>query len=87
MDEIKQTELEWAYGKLGTIDQKQKDIISNLVERIIDKVMHGPVSGLKKEASTPIGMLYSDTIQKLYNLEEESQDLEVSQDDNVKSWN
>ena len=86
MEIIKESELEWAFGKLDPMSEDEKKIIEKLAERIIDKVLHEPLTGLKKESSSTLGTLYSDTIQKIYNLDTE---LEIVEDteDNVKDWN
>lgn len=86
MESIKESELRWAYGKLDSLGQEQKNIIRNLVERIMDKVLHDPISGLKRESSTSTGILYSDTIQRLYNLDEELEMIESTEYD-IKDWN
>ncbi|MGI9533422.1 MAG: glutamyl-tRNA reductase [Thermodesulfobacteriota bacterium] len=86
MENIKQSELERALGKLDSLSQDQKNVVRNLVERIMDKVLHDPISGLKRESSTSIGILYSDTIQRLYNLDKELEMIESTEDE-IKDWN
>ena len=86
MENIKESELEWAYGKLNSLNQEQKDIVGKLVERIMNKVLHDPITGLKRESSTSIGILYSDTIQRLYNLDQELEMIENTEDE-IKDWN
>lgn len=86
MEDIKSGELERAYHKLGSLSPEQKKVIDSLADRIIDKVLHGPISGLKKESSTSVGMLYSETIQRLYDLDRRPEILQ-SDEENVKSWN
>lgn len=85
MEYIKTRELERAYGKLGPLEQEQKKVIDNLADRIIDKILHGPISGLKRESSTSVGMLYSETIQRLYGLDEKSE-IPQSDEENIKNW-
>jgi len=86
MESIKDIELERAYRKLDSLNQEQKDIVGNLVERIIDKVLHDPIAGLKRESSTSVGILYSDTIQRLYKLDEDLGMIESTEDE-IKDWN
>ncbi len=86
MEDMKTRELERAYGKLGPLEQEQKKVIDNLADRIIAKVLHGPISGLKRESSTSVGMLYSETIQRLYGLDEKSE-IPQSDEENINNWN
>ena len=85
MESIKETELERAFYKLDYLSNEQKNIVRHLAERIMDKVLHDPISGLKRESSTSDGMLYSDTVQKLYNLDQELEKVECIED-GIKDW-
>lgn len=71
-DEIKRTELEKALKKLGGISEREREIIEGMTSGIIGKILHCPVTNLKREASTLTGALYIDTIRKLFKLDEES---------------
>ena len=78
---IKKSELNRTFGKLDTLDDVQKDIINNLVDRLIGKMLHEPITNLKRESSSSLGAYYSDTIQKLYNLDKELELIEDLEDD------
>ena len=86
MESIKNKELEWGYGKLDSLSQEQKNIVGNLVERIVDKLLHDPILSLKRESLTSLGTLYSDAVRKLYNLDQELEMIENTEDD-IKTWN
>lgn len=81
MESIKRSELERIFGKLDTLDDTQKESISNFVDRLIGKMLHEPITNLKRESSTSLGAIYSDTIQKLYNLDKELELIEDMEDD------
>jgi len=81
MESIKRSELERIFGKLDTLDDTQKESISNFVDRLIGKMLHEPITNLKRESSSSLGAIYSDTIQKLYNLDEELELIEDMEDD------
>jgi len=81
MESIKRLELERVFGKLETLDDTQKENINNMVDRLIGKMLHEPITNLKKESSSSLGAIYSDTIQKLYNLDEELELIEDLEDD------
>ena len=81
MERIKRSELERTFEKLRTLDENQKESIQNLVDRLIGKMLHDPITSLKRESSTSLGALYSDTIQRLYNLDKEMDLIEDIDDD------
>jgi len=81
MESIKRSELERIFGKLDTLDDTQKESISNFVDRLIGKMLHEPITNLKRESSSSLGAIYSDTIQKLYNLDKELELIEDMEDD------
>ena len=81
MEIIKRAELERIFGKLETLDENQKESISNLVDRLVGKILHEPITNLKRESSSSLGALYSDTIQKLYNLDKELELIEDFDED------
>ncbi len=81
MDTIKRAELERVFGKLETLNETQKESISNLVDRLVGKMLHEPITNLKRESSSSLGALYSDTIQKLYNLDKEMELIEDIDED------
>jgi len=81
MESIKRLELERIFGKLDTLNDIQKESINDLVDRLIGKMLHEPITNLKRESSSSLGALYSDTIQKLYNLDKELELIEDMDDD------
>ena len=86
MESIKRTELERIFGKLDNLDDNQKESINKLVDRLIGKMLHEPITNLKRESSSSLGAIYSDTVQKLYNLDKELELIEDMEDD-VKDRN
>jgi glutamyl-tRNA reductase len=81
MESIKRSELERIFGKLDSLDDTQKESINNLADRLIGKMLHEPITNLKRESSSSLGAIYSDTIQKLYNLDKELELIEDMEDD------
>ena len=81
MESIKQLELERIFGKLDTLDLKQRESITDLVDRLVGKMLHEPITNLKRESSSSMGALYSDTIQRLYNLDKELELIEDLDED------
>ena len=78
---IKDIELEKALDKLDGISEEDKYIIELMASRIIGKILHNPLTNLKKESSTSMGALYVDSIKRLFELEKELLLLEEEEDE------
>ena len=85
-DLVKSTELERAYNKSQNLNSHDKEIINTLVNRVVDKMLHEPIVNLKKEASSPLGSIYADTVKRLYGLDN---NLKIAEDieDEIEDWN
>jgi len=68
---IKEIELEKAFDKLEGISEEDRYVIELMASRIIGKILHNPLTNLKKESSTSMGALYVDSIKRLFELEKE----------------
>lgn len=83
---IKDSELGKALDKLDSLSEEDKYTIELMASRIIGKILHNPLTNLKKESSTSMGALYVDSIKRLFELErellllEEEEDEAISQD-------
>jgi glutamyl-tRNA reductase len=85
---IKDRELEKALEKLEGISEKDKYIIELMASRIIGKILHNPLTNLKKESSTSLGALYVDSVKRLFDLEKELLLLEEEEDEaSLQDWN
>jgi glutamyl-tRNA reductase len=84
---IKEAELRKALDKLGSDDEKVKNIIESMASGIVGKILHDPLTNLKKESSTSLGALYMDSMQKLFELDNEFKVFEEEEDEaDVKDW-
>ena len=87
-EKVKDSELEKALEKLEGISEKDKYIIELMASRIIGKILHNPLTNLKKESSTSLGALYVDSVKKLFELEKELVLLEEEEDEaSSQDWN
>ncbi len=68
-DGIRKAELERALKSLNGLDAKQKKILDAMTKAIVNKILHGPVSRLKKDADKIEGDTYIDTMRKLFDLD------------------
>jgi len=69
-EEIKQKELIRAYNRLGYLSERERKVIGSLANSIVNQLLHTPITQLKTYALTDQGPLYTETVNKLFRLEE-----------------
>ncbi|MFQ5354860.1 MAG: glutamyl-tRNA reductase, partial [Thermodesulfobacteriota bacterium] len=72
-DGIRKSELERALKPLNGLSDKDKKILDSMTKSIINKILHGPVSRLKKDADKIEGDTYIYTTRKLFDLDDEEE--------------
>ncbi len=70
---IRTRELEKALGRLELGDAEQT-AVDAMTKAIVNKIMHAPVSRLKREAEREEGMAYLETARVLFGRDDESGD-------------
>jgi glutamyl-tRNA reductase len=70
---IRTRELEKALGRLELGDAEQT-AVDALTKAIVNKILHAPISRLKREAEREEGMAYLETARVLFELDDESDD-------------
>ncbi len=70
-DGIRKAELERALKGLKGLSSKEQKILDSMTKSIVNKILHGPVSRLKKDADKIEGDTYIDTTRKLFDLDED----------------
>lgn len=65
---IQTRELNRALNKLENIDMREKRIIESMSRAIIEKLVHNPITNLKKESSSTLGVLFTDAVRELFEL-------------------
>ena len=55
-------------GKLGALTREQEEAIEALTRGIVNKIAHGPISELRKQASSPEGHHFVSAIRKVFRL-------------------
>ncbi|MEQ9619671.1 MAG: glutamyl-tRNA reductase [Deltaproteobacteria bacterium] len=88
-EQIQESEVERALAKLENYSDREREVIELMASRIIGKILHGPLTNLKKEASTSRGALYVDSVKKLFELETEILLLVEEEEDEaaIQDWN
>ncbi len=80
---IKNSELTRALEKLESLSEDDKYVVEIMASRIIGKILHHPLTNLKKESSSSMGALYVDSIKRLFELEKELLILEEEEDETI----
>lgn len=80
-EEIRETEVNKALYKIGNYTDREKNIIEGMASAIVGKILHNPLTNLKKESSSSLGALYMDSLLQLFNLENEFINLDEEDDE------
>ncbi len=73
-EDIRKRELEKALSTLKGIDDKEKKVLDAMTSAIINKILHKPLTLLKKEGDTIEGDMYVETIRKMFDLQDVAED-------------
>lgn len=84
-EDIKNTELDKAFQRLGELTEKDRGAIEGLASAIVNKLLHGPLVTLKAEAQSQNGFAFIEAARRFFELRErelhaldaESQEAEV----------
>ncbi len=68
LEQIRVTETERMRGKLGPLTAQQQEALDALTRAIVNKIAHGPISELRKQAGDPEGGHVVDAIRKVFHL-------------------
>jgi glutamyl-tRNA reductase len=71
MEEMRKRELAKTLSALPKLSDKERRALEVLSEAIVKKILHGPITLLKKQSRNSEGESYVDVIKKLFNLDEE----------------
>ncbi len=74
-EEIRDQELQRALCRLeSTLTERDAQVIRDLSRRIVNKLLHHPLTRLREQASTGNGELYTAAVQELFDLETHPED-------------
>ncbi len=68
LEHLRSAELARMRGKFGTLTPEQEQALEALTKSIINKMAHGPISELRRQASQPDGHFFITTIRKVFRL-------------------
>ena len=69
-EDIKNTELEKAFHRLGDVSEKDRIAIEGLASAIVNKLLHGPLVTLKTEAQSQNGFAFIEAARRFFELRE-----------------
>ncbi|MCC7203376.1 MAG: glutamyl-tRNA reductase [Nitrospirae bacterium] len=69
VEDIRKKELDRMTEKLRTLSPEEIAVVEGLTNTIVSKILHGPLVALKSESNSSNGLLYVETIRKIFNLE------------------
>jgi glutamyl-tRNA reductase len=69
LEQLRQAEVERVRGKLGALTAQQEEAIEALTRGIVNKIAHGAISELRKNAGHPHGLHLVETIRRLFRLD------------------
>ena len=68
LESVRAGEVERMRSRLGPLSQQQEEALEALTRGIINKIAHGPISELRKNAGNPSGVPVLDAIRKIFRL-------------------
>jgi glutamyl-tRNA reductase len=68
LEKLRTSEIERMRGKFGQLTPQQEEALEALTRGLINKIAHGPIAELRKNAGDPKGMHVLDAIRKAFRL-------------------
>ena len=68
LEHMRSAKLARMRGKFGALTPEQEQALDALTKSIINKIAHGPISELRRQASQPDGHYFIATIRKVFRL-------------------
>jgi glutamyl-tRNA reductase len=69
-EQIRAGEMERMRGKLGSLTPQQLEAVDALARGIINKIAHGPIAELRKNAGNSDGMAVAEVIRRAFRLDD-----------------
>jgi glutamyl-tRNA reductase len=70
LEHLRTAEVTRMRGKFGALTREQEEALEALTRSIINKIAHGPISELRKQASRPDGDYFVTIVRKVFRLGE-----------------
>jgi glutamyl-tRNA reductase len=69
VEDIRQAELAKALGRLGNLTAEQREAVTAMTQSMVNKILHQPMTELKRRATLQDGHLYTSVLRRLFGLE------------------
>jgi glutamyl-tRNA reductase len=69
LEQWRQSEIARARGKLGALTPQQEDALDALTRGLVNKIAHGPIAEIRRQAGQPEGLQFVDVIRRVFRLE------------------
>ncbi len=69
LEQLRQAELARMRGKFGQLTPQQEEALEALTRGLINKIAHGPISEMRRQAGRPEGVHFIDAIRRAFRLE------------------
>jgi glutamyl-tRNA reductase len=69
-EQVRSAEVQRMRSKLGPLTPQQEEILEQLTRGIVNKIAHGPIAELRKQANSAPGSEAIDLIRRLFRLPE-----------------
>jgi len=69
LEALRQAELERIQAKLATLTPEQREAVEAMTRSLINKIAHGPIAELRRQAAQPDGLATIETIRRVFRLE------------------
>jgi glutamyl-tRNA reductase len=70
VEEIRQAELQKLLGRMDELTPEQREAIAAMSQAVVNKILHQPMTELKRRAALQDGHLYTSVLRRLFGLEE-----------------
>ena len=70
LEQLRSAEVERVRGKLGPLTQQQEDALEALTRGIINKIAHGPIAELRKNAGSDTGLTITEAVRRIFRLQD-----------------
>lgn len=80
-DSIRKSELEKALSSLNGLSEKEQKVLGAMTSAIVNKILHNPVTHLKKESNKVEGDMFIDSVIKLFDLDMNNVRMKKAQND------
>ncbi len=70
LEQIRAAEIERLRRKLGALTPEQEEALESLTRGIVNKIAHGPISELRRQAGRPDGVHVIDAIRQVFHLKD-----------------